>query len=51
MDHDEAEFHRDRLEDLLESLVAILSSPITVEVVSNNVPTTIILNFGTPQAN
>ena len=37
-DHDEDEFHRNHCEEVLDALVALLSSPITVNVTINGGP-------------
>ena len=53
-DREEDEFHRDHCEELMETLVELLSSPITINVSTNGgpaVPTTIILIAGTVQNN
>ena len=53
-DHDEDEYHRNHCEEVLDQLVTLLSSPITVNVTINGGPavaTTITLIPGTPQNN
>ena len=53
-DREEDEYHRDHCEEVLDALVVLLSSPITINVVTNGgpaVPTTIILIAGTVQNN
>jgi hypothetical protein len=53
-DHDEDEYHRNHCEEVLDALVALLSSPITVNVTINGGPavaTTITLIPGIPQNN
>jgi hypothetical protein len=53
-DREEDEYHRDHCEEILDALVALLSSPITINVVTNGGPavaTTITLIPGTPQNN
>jgi len=53
-DRDEDEYHRNHCEEVLDALVALLSSPITVNVTINGGPavaTTITLIPGIPKDN